>query len=98
MGAEYQMEWTLNPNRLKHSNGGRRTQMHCSNKCDHVLANGLTGQSASVGSKCTLKYRSSLHTKAADTTAKCQEKMAKALNNSKLQQFKSSCKGRDSVI
>jgi hypothetical protein len=59
-GAEHRMERTQNPNRLKRRNGGGWTQMHCSNECDHVLADWLTSQSASVGCKCLLMYRRSL--------------------------------------
>ena len=60
MGTEHQKEQTQNPNRQKRRNGGRWMQTHCSNECDHVLANGLTSQSASGDCKCLLMYRISL--------------------------------------
>jgi len=91
MGTEHQMEWTQNLNRQKRRNGGGWMQLHCSNEQDHVLADGLTSQSASVGFKCLLMYRSSLCTSAVETTAKCQERKATACNSSNLQLFKSSC-------
>jgi len=60
MGAEHQMEQTQNLNRLKCRNGGGWMQLHCSNEQDHVLADGLNSQSASVGCKCLLMNRRSL--------------------------------------
>lgn len=92
MGAEHQMEQTQNPNRLKRRNGSGWMQLHCSNEQDHVLANGLTSQSASLGCKCLLMHRSSLCTSAVETTAKCQDRKATACNSSNLQLFKRSCK------
>jgi hypothetical protein len=91
IGAEHQMERTQNPRRLKRRNGGGWMQMNCRNERDHVLADGIIGQSASVGCKCLLMYRSSLCTSVVDSTAKCQERMATAWNSSNLQLFKSSC-------